>query len=218
MPVFASVIYDIDLSLQLSGSLHLKDIISCLNERLNLRKIYLNRNGSASCVESTNEHFELFFPFEFDQALFSNSCDDTQEITQTSYYLYTKNMIKAFADEKLLPYLNENGIDTVIVFVQWPETIFLWEYLSHQNLNIYPILMDDFKPLLISFPHTPKAEQIITQTYFDSLSNSTGVIAGSVVSSNEIQNNYQVPSIDALSVFRSDPYNYRKLLIQTSTF
>lgn len=189
-----------------SGSQHLRDVIDCFNKYSLLKIIHVN-------TESVDYH-RSNPPADDGQSLEASSCQ--QHITQQLLFENT-----VFSDAEQIAYLHRIRVNaytffdkfnreldavrkcsTVVIFVQWPGMIFLWEAFTSSKWLTVPILMDRYEPLFISFPLASSSKALIHDSFNAALLKSDGLLVGSKKAAKALSKKLQVPCREILSVFR----------------
>jgi hypothetical protein len=200
------LITDISPELAGSGSQHLKDIIKCLDSYSRLRIVRLNSTSidyhrsrppalEFSALQSSSPLVYITV-----QAMFEDTPFDYSD--QVGYLHRIRiNAYRFFAEfDREMSAAREGS--TVVIFVQWPGMIFLWEAFSQSKWRTVPILMDRYEPLFIAFP-LAKSSQILIRDSFDvALSHSDGLLVGSKKAALIYARSLQVPCREVMSIFR----------------
>jgi hypothetical protein len=197
---------DISPDLSGSGSQHLRDIISCLNKYSQLKTIQINTeslgyHGSeppadhvhALEASSNLQHITL-------QTLFENTV--IGDVEQTAYLYRIRINAYKFFDKFNREMDSVKAHSTVVIFVQWPGMIFLWEAFASSKWRTVPILMDRFEPLFIAYPLAKSSQALIRDSFNAALLQSDGLLTGSIKAAKALSKTLQVPCREVLSVFR----------------
>ena len=202
------LITDISPELAGSGSQHLKDIIKCLDAYSRLRIVHVNTSSidyhrsrppalDCSPLQSSAPLVHVTV-----QTLFKHTAFDYSE--QAGYLHRIRiNAHRFFAGfDREMAAIRENSI--VVIFVQWPGMIFLWEAFARSNWRTVPLLMDRYEPLFISFQLAQACQALIRDSFDLALSHSDGLLVGSKKAAHAYTQSLQVPCREVMSVFRGD--------------
>lgn len=200
------LITDISPDLSGSGSQHLKDIIRYLTEYSRLRIVQLNTasidyhrskppplDNDVLQVTSDLQHVTLQTLFE------STSMGDAE---QTAYLHRIRINAYKFFDKFNREMNSVKAHSTVVIFVQWPGMIFLWEAFASSKWRTVPILMDRYEPLFIAYALAKSSQALIRDSFDAALSQSAGLLTGSKKAAQELAKTLQVPCREIMSVFR----------------
>lgn len=200
------LITDILPDLPGSGSQHLKDIMKCLDGYSRMRVVQVNASSidyhrspppetDCSALQSSAALVHVTVPIMFENTAFNDP-------DQAAYlHRIRVNAYRFFAEFDKTMAAAREGV-TIVIFVQWPGMIFLWEAFARSNWRTVPLLMDRYEPLFIAFPLAKSCQALIRDSFDVALSHSDGLLTGSKKSARAFARSMQVPCREVMSVFR----------------